>query len=156
MAIACKLEDYMTQRGVRYDIIAHPHSHNSMETAQLAHVRGDRVAKSVILKDGGGFLMAVLPSTCHLHVEQLSRELNRDLRLATEDELPALFTDCEVGAIPPVGLAYGMPTVVDESLAEQPEVFFEAGDHEQLIRVNRESFGTLMDDAGHARFAVHF
>jgi Ala-tRNA(Pro) deacylase len=147
MATACKLEDYMTQHGIRFAVIRHPHSRSSMETAELAHVPGDRLAKSVIrrrcrVRDGG------LPSTHHVQLGQLSRELNRTLRLAMEDELPALFADCEKGAIPPVGLAYGMTTIVDNSLAAQPEVYFEAGDHETLIRVTRDAFTELMEHAG--------
>jgi len=154
MAIAQTVEHYMAERGIRYDVISHPHSRNSSETAELAHVPGDRLAKSVVLEDDDGFLMAVLPSTCHIRLGKLSREMNRRLRLATETELPDIFTDCELGAIPPVGLAYGVPTVVDDGIALQPEIYFEAGDHEQLIRMSREDFRTLMDHAGHARFAA--
>jgi Ala-tRNA(Pro) deacylase len=116
MAIAQTVESYMAKRGVRYDVIPHAHSHNSAETAQLAHVPGDRLAKSVILEDDHGFVMAVLPSTCHIRLGRLSREMNRRFRLATENALPNLFVDCELGAIPPVGLAYGMSTVIDEDI----------------------------------------
>jgi Ala-tRNA(Pro) deacylase len=154
MAIAHTVESYIAQRGIPYDVISHAHSHNSAETAQLAHVPGDRLAKSVILEDDQGFVMAVLPSTCHIRLGRLSREMNRRLRLATENELPKLFTDCELGAIPPVGLAYGVSTVIDDGISEQPEIYFEAGDHERLIRMKREDFRTLMDHAGHARFAA--
>jgi len=155
MAIASRVQDYMGQQGVKYDVIAHPRSHNSMETAQLAHVRGDLVAKSVVLEDDDGFIMAVLPSTCHVRLGQLSRQLNRKLRLATENELSTLFADCELGAIPPLGLAYGMTTVVDDSMVSQPEVYFEAGDHEKLIHMKQDDFGVLMNHAGRARFAAH-
>jgi len=34
-------------------------------------------------------------------------------------------------------------TVMDESLSEQPEIWFEAGDREQLVQVSREQFSTL-------------
>ncbi len=154
MAIASRVEDYLLERGVTYDVITHPHSNNSMQTAQFAHVRGDRVAKSVVLEDDSGFVMAVLPSTCHVRLGLLSRQFNRNLRLATEHELSDLFADCELGAIPAVGLAYGMTTVVDDSLAAEPEIFFEAGDHEKLIRLKRDDFGALMQHAEHARFAT--
>ncbi len=154
MAIAYRVENYMVQHGVEYDVVTHAHSHNSMETAELAHVPGDRLAKSVVLEDDEGFVMAVLPSTCRIMLGRLSRELNRKLRLATENELSTLFGDCEPGAVPPVGLAYGMTTVVDKCLADQPEIYFEAGDHEQLIRMRQDEFMTLMDHARHARFAA--
>ena len=153
MAIAHKVQDYMTEHGVRYDIVMHPHSHNSMETAEVAHVPGHHLAKAVILEDEDGFVMVVLPSTCHVRLGVLSRELNRRLRLAHESQLPELFADCEAGAIPPVGLAYGLPTFIDEHLTDTPEVYFEAGDHEQLIRMDRDQFKVLMEHVGRARFA---
>jgi Ala-tRNA(Pro) deacylase len=143
----------MGAHGVAYEVVAHPHSHSSMETAELAHVPGHRLAKSVVLEDEDGFVMAVLPSTCHVRLGVLSRELNRRLRLATESQLQTLFADCETGAIPPVGLAYGIPTIVDERLTQLPEVYFEAGDHEQLIRMKADQFARLMEHVGHARFA---
>ena len=110
MAIAHRIEDYMMQYGVQYDVVTHPHSRSSMETAELAQVPGDRLAKSVVLEDEDGFLMAVLPSTRHVRLGRLSQELNRRFRLATEEEIGALFEDCERGAIPPLGSAYGMYT----------------------------------------------
>ena len=154
MAIAHTLESYIAERGIPYEVISHAHSHSSAQTAEFAHVPGDRLAKSVILEDDDGYVMAVLPATCHVKLGRLSRELNRRLRLATENTLPDLFGDCEMGAIPPVGLAYGVSTIVDDDIAQQPEIYFEAGDHEKLIRMSREDFGTLMNHAGRARFAA--
>jgi len=154
MAIPHTVESYIAERGIPYDVISHEHSHSSAQTAELAHVPGDRLAKSVILEDDAGYVMAVLPSTCHVRLGRLSRELNRKLRLATEKTLPDLFGDCELGAIPPVGLAYGVSSIVDDDIAPQPEVYFEAGDHEKLIRMSREDFRSLMDHAGYAKFAA--
>jgi len=154
MAIAPKVQDYMARSGAKYEVLTHPHSQNSMETAELAHVPGNRLAKSVVLQDDDGFVMAVLPSTCHVQVAELCREMNRNLRLVTEKDLPRAFTDCELGAIPPIGQAYGVTTVLDDSLTEEPEIYFEAGDHEQLIRMQRDDFVALMDRAAHARFAA--
>lgn len=155
MAIAMKLQDYLTQHGLRYDVLHHPHSHNSMETAQLAHVPGKNLAKSVVLEDEDGFLMAVLPSTHHIRLGMLGKALKRRLRLATEDELASLFEDCELGAVPPVGAAYGMRTVIDDSLTDHPEIYFEAGDHESLIQTSREDFLAMMEGASHMRFGEH-
>lgn len=156
MAIASKVQDYMNQRGLRYDVLTHPHSHNSMETAQLAHIPGKCLAKTVVLEDeDNGFLMAVLPSTHHVQLGRLSKTLNCKLRLATEDEIARLFEDCELGAIPPVGAAYGMRMIVDDSLADYPEIYFEGGDHEQLIQMSRDDFMAMMERADHMHFGEH-
>ncbi|NMG53384.1 aminoacyl-tRNA deacylase [Aromatoleum aromaticum] len=156
MAIASKLQEYMSEHGLRYDVLTHPHSHNSMETAQLARVPGNCLAKSVVLEDDDGFLMAVLPSTQHVQLGWLSKAMQSNLRLASEDELSALFADCEPGAVPPAGIAYGMRMVVDDTLAEQPEIYFEGGDHEKLIQMSCEDFMRMMEEAKHIRFGEHY
>jgi Ala-tRNA(Pro) deacylase len=153
MAIARTVEEYLLNHGVRFDVVPHRHSHTSMETAQFARIPGDRIVKSVILEDDEGFVMAILPSTRHVMLGVVSKAMKRKLHLATEDELPALFGDCDPGAIPPIGPAYGVGVVIDDSVRLQAEIYFEAGDHENLIRMTRRDFMGLMQDASVAQFA---
>ncbi len=154
MAIASTVSNYLVAQGVEYDVLTHPHSATSGESAQAAHVPGSRLAKSVILEDEQGYLMVVLPSSRQVDLLELHRQLNRNLVLATESELGGLFSDCEIGALPPIGSAYGVETVVDDAIAEQPDIFFEAGDHEQLIHVSAETFQSLLGEhVQHGRFS---
>jgi len=146
MAIASTVSNFLMAQDVDYDVLAHPHTATSGESAQAAHVPGSRLAKSVILEDEQGFLMVVLPSSRQVNMQELHRQLNRNLVLATEHELGGLFADCEIGALPPIGSVYGVETVVDDAIAEQPDIFFEAGDHEQLIHVSGETFQTLLGE----------
>ena len=154
MAIASTVSNYLAEHDVAYDVLTHPHTASSGESAQAAHVPGTRLAKSVVLEDEQGYLMVVLPSNRQVNLGELHRLLNRNLGLATESELGGLFIDCEIGALPAMGPAYGMETVVDDTLAEQSDIYFEAGDHEQLIRVSAETFQTLLgESAWHGRFS---
>ena len=154
MAIASTVSNYLAEHDVAYDVLAHPHTATSGESAQAAHVPGTRLAKSVVLEDEQGYLMVVLPSNRQIDLGELHRQLNRNLGLATEGELGSLFVDCEIGALPAMGPAYGMETVVDDTLAEQSDIYFEAGDHEQLIHVSAETFQTLLGErARHGRFS---
>jgi len=98
------------------------------------------------MEDDQGYIMVVLPSNRQVNLGELHRQLNRNLGLATESELSRLFKDCEVGALPAIGPAYGMETVVDDTLAEQADIYFEAGDHEQLIHVSSETFQSLLGE----------
>jgi len=146
MSIASTVSDYLAEHDVAYDVLTHPHTASSGETAEASHVPGNRLAKSVILGDEQGYLMVVLPSNRQVNLGELHRQLNRNLGLATESELGSLFADCETGALPAMGPAYGLETVVDDLLAEQPDIYFEAGDHEQLIHVSAETFQMLLGD----------
>jgi Ala-tRNA(Pro) deacylase len=152
MAIAPLVEDYLSRHEARYDLVAHPRSRFSIETADVADVPGDRLVKAVLLEDDDGMVLAVLPSTCSIHLGHLSTETHRRLRLADEGELQDVFTDCKPGAIPPLGPAYGLRTILDDSLEAQPDVFFEAGDHEHLVHMTAQQFMALVGPAK----TVHF
>lgn len=147
MTIASTVSRYLAEFDVPYDVMAHTHTATSTESATVAHVPGNLVAKSVILEDAGGFLMVVLPADRRLDLGELKRQLQRNLELASEYELGNLFSDCEIGALPALGPAYGLETLVDDAIVEQPEIYFEAGDHEQLIHVSAEVFETLMGES---------
>jgi Ala-tRNA(Pro) deacylase len=155
MSIASGVINYLVAQHVDFDVVSHPRTVTSQETAQYSHVSGDNLAKSVVLEDDRGYLLAVLPASCRVDLGELHRLTNRNLGLATEFELGALFEDCETGAVPPLGSAYQLETIVDDSLAEQPDIYFESGDHEQLIHVSSEVFDALMSEAQVSHFSKH-
>lgn len=153
MSMSATLQQCLSAKGARYDVLHHPYSHSSAETAAAAHVPGERLAKTVLLEDEHGYVAAVLPSTHAVRLAELWARTGRHLTLAKESDIRELFKDCDVGALPPVCTAYGMQTWLDESLARQPDVYFEAGDHEALVHMDTGQFLALMDQAERARFA---
>ena len=152
MAIAITLQQYLDKSGIDYDVLPHTLTETSIDTAQTTHIPPEQIAKSVILEDEDGYLMAVIPANQHIELGQLSRQLERRLGLATEDELAGLFSDCDLGAIPPIGEAYHMDVVMDSSLESCPDVYFEAGDHTGLVHVRGPAFLQLMQHAHHGHF----
>jgi len=155
VSIAAAVQDYLAREGVPYDTIAHEHTRDSSHSAQAAHIPGDRLAKCVMLEDDKGYLMAVVPATHKVDLGALHRELNRNLGLAIDRELVVLFKDCELGALPPLGLAYGIDTILDESLVDSPDIYFEAGDHRALIHMSGSDFLRLMANVPRGRISHH-
>ena len=150
MSIAKTVESCLEQHRIAYDVISHAHAISSGDTAKAAAVLPCQIAKPVILGDEQGYVMAVVPGDRHVDVDQLSHQLGRRLRLVDEGTFAHLFTDCELGAIPPLGPAYGVDTIIDDRLLEQAQVCFVAGDHDELVRVDQESFRTLIAGARQA------
>ncbi len=150
MSISERLSNYLEQRGARYEIHAHEPSHSSAETARMAHVLPHSLAKPVILEDESGCVMAVVPGDKVVRIGQVARLLGRkDLHLADEGHIAELFPDCVIGAVPPVGMAWEMETIVDEELDHNDVVYMESGDHQCLLSLPRDQFHTLMSDARH-------
>lgn len=153
MPISPTVDTCLRNAGVEFDVVRHPHSHSSTETAATAAIPGDRLAKTILLEDEQGYVGAVLPSTHHLRLSELWDHTGRRLSLANESDIRAVFKDCELGAIPPVCTAYGMKTLMDDSLSTQPDIYFEAGDHETLIHMRTEQFMRLMQQAETGHFS---
>jgi Ala-tRNA(Pro) deacylase len=155
MGIPSTIRAFLDSRDTDYTVVLHPHSESSMRTAEAAQVSGDRVAKAVLLKDENGYLLAVLPASFTVQVGALQDLLERPVELAPEADLAVVFPDCEVGAVPALGPAYDIPTVIDDSLVKLPEIYFEAGDHEELIQVTGAAFADLLGQAEYLSFGVH-
>jgi Ala-tRNA(Pro) deacylase len=155
MTIAASVQDYLFREGVHYDLIAHESTQDSNHSAQAAHISGDRLAKCVMLEDDKGFLMAVLPASHKVDLGAVRRQLNRELGLVTDRELVDLFKDCEPGALPPLGLAYGIDTILDQRLVDAPDIYFEAGDHRALVHVSGSGFLKLMANAARGHISHH-
>lgn len=155
MAIALTLERYLDTKHVKYDVIAHEPTNSSMQTAQACHIPGDRLAKAVLLRDEVGYALAVLPASHHIRLSELRRQFGDDVELATEREIADLFQDCVRGAIPVLGECYGLDVVVDDSIEEQPDVYFEGGDHATLVHMSHAQFAGLTATARHGCFSAH-
>lgn len=155
MTIAKRLKKYLDNAGVRYDTVDHPRTATANETAEAAHVPGDNVAKSVVLHHEEGYVVAVVPASHRIDFMALQETLDRRISLASEREICALFDDCDVGAAPPIGAAYGVTTLFDKSLAGKPEIWFEGGDHRTLVHVSGKDFDGLMKDAKRKTISYH-
>lgn len=155
MAIANQIEQFLNRNQFQYDVILHSHSQYSMETAEASHVPGDQLAKAVILKDQDQYTMAILPATHRIDLGKLRHGTHRDFGLATEQEIGELFADCETGAVPPVGQPYDLPMLMEENLDALDDVYFEAGDHDQLIHMSGSEFQRLTAESERRHFSHH-
>jgi Ala-tRNA(Pro) deacylase len=153
MTIAASVMNTLTSAHISYEVVDHPKSLSSAETAYVAHVPDDHIAKGVLVKDASGYLLVVIPASHWVNFKRLREELGRDLQLAEEAEIERLFMDCVPGAVPPLGDVYGVETLLDEALNSLAKVYFEAGDHERLIKVEAGQFKSLMQGVRHGHFS---
>ncbi|NDJ79625.1 MULTISPECIES: aminoacyl-tRNA deacylase [Vibrio] len=154
MTMSNRLDHYLTEHHIHFQTVNHSHSNSSLQSGVAAGIPLNNLAKGVILEDHQGrHMMAVLPANNKISLSRLNDELNASFHLIKEREVYRLFTDCDNGAIPPVGSAYHMATICDEMLANLEHVYLEAGDHETLIKLDKEAFRELMGESRFLRFS---
>jgi len=140
-----KIRTFLDDHHVKYVVITHSKAYTAQGIAALAHIPGQELAKTVIVKLDGALAMAVLSASCQVDLLALKKAVGVDEAvLATETEFKQNFPDCETGAMPPFGIFYGVPVYMDESLTHEREITFNAGTHVELIRMSCADFEMLV------------
>jgi len=144
--ITRRVEELLQRAHVAYDVVPHPETFTAHEAADATHIPDHQIAKVVVVQDTRGRdYVVVLPASRHVDLEALGRCTDgAPLVLAREDHLTFVFPDCEVGAMPPFGQLYGVPVYVDRCLQPGADVFFQAGNRHELVRMSWRAFERLL------------
>ncbi len=139
------VEALLRERGIPYVMHHHPPAFTAQRLAAFEHVPGKMVAKVVIAFADEQMLMLVLPAPSSVNLMKLAEAAETEnVRLALESEFATVFPDCETGAMPPFGNLYGLPVLVDRSLAEDEEILFPACAHTETIRMRYADFAEIV------------
>ena len=142
---ARKLREFLDKHGTKYITIIHSPAYAAQEVAHVAHIPGKELAKTVILRVDGGFVMAVVPAMYKIDLEAFRSAVGADaVALARENEFADIFPSCELGAMPPFGNLWNMPVYVAEQLAEDDRIAFNAGSHTELVQMAYADFERLV------------
>jgi Ala-tRNA(Pro) deacylase len=165
MEIPKPLIDCLDQNKVQYEILHHTEAVTAQRIAQAEHVKGRHQAKVVMLKSGDQHLIVVLPADHHIDLEKIEKAIGKSVSLGKENDFKSLFPDSVIGAMPPFGNLYGLPTYVDKHLAEQDRCFgnlyglptyvdkhlaeqdyivFEAGTHTDAIKMSYSDYEKIV------------
>jgi len=143
MSVPSRLKSFLDSNHVPYESMPHSTSYTAQGVAAVMQISGKEMAKTVVLRTGAkgeDTILAVLPGPRHVRLDKLAAVLGQPVRLATELEFSSLFPDCELGAMPPFGSLYNLPVLVDESLAKDVEIVFNAGTHHDAMRMRYDDF----------------
>jgi len=140
-----KVTAFLDEHHTRYVVISHSKAYTAQGIAAIAHIPGQELAKTVIVKLDGALGMAVPPASYQVDLLALKKAVGvKDASLASEREFKQHFPDCETGAMPPFGNLYAIPVYVDETLTHDTEIAFNAGTHLELIRMSCGDFERLV------------
>jgi Ala-tRNA(Pro) deacylase len=134
---------FLAEHHIAFERLYHAPAYTSQRRARHLHVPGRRLVKSVLLRAPASYLLAVLPADAHVDLAALGQALGGPVRLASAEEIPAVFRDCEWGALTPFGSLYGLSTVLDDSLDPEALIVFEGHTHVEAIRMRCRDFERL-------------
>lgn len=140
-----RLEQYLRQEQVPYQIQHHPVAFTAQQIAESEHISGKKVVKSVVVLADHNLVLLALPAALRVDLEKVRSLLRaRDVRLAQEDEFEAAFPDCEIGTMPPFGNLYHMAVYVDPGLSRQETIVFPIGTRTETMSLKYADFERLV------------
>lgn len=148
-----RMERFLDEHMIPFDIVAHPHSQTSVETARAADVPASRVVKGVLLDGAGCQMVAMIPADQEIRLGKLGLDNGMEFSLADEASVSRLFGECEPGVVPGLPNVWGVEVVWDDDLMAQPDLYLEGGDHERLLHVETRYLREMFGDAAHCHFS---
>lgn len=128
MTVYEKIIELLNSNNIKYQALEHEPTPTCEDSARVRGTSMDQGAKALICFADKQPILIVLPCSYKLDSKVFKNEFKvRDLRFATPEEVFQL-TGLQVGAIPPFGKLFEMPTYIDEKLNTNENIAFNAGD----------------------------
>ena len=130
-----RVADFLVEQDVPFETLLHPPAFTAQKRARFLRLPGREVAKVVLLHGPDGYVLAVLAAPCRVDTERVALALGGPVRLADDEEIAAVFRDCEWGVVPPFGTLYGLPVLLDDGIAPDTLMVFETTTHAEAVRL---------------------
>lgn len=145
MAVARLIKEYLAENKIAFEELKHPIAFTAQEVAAAQKVKGKDLAKTVVVKTGADFALAVVEAPDLVDLAKL-KEISKSaaVELATEGEFRTLFPECELGAMSPLGTLHNLPVYADAKLTKDEYIVFTAGTHTDTIKMKFKDFSKLV------------
>ena len=136
---------FLDKSGISYETSEHHPTFTAQRIAAVEHEPGRFVAKPVIINVDGKYMMCVLAACSKIDLRSLKNQLGANsIELVDESVLSIMFEDCELGAEPPFGNLYDLPTIMDKALTDDDHILFQANTHERAIRMKMADYRAIV------------
>ena len=131
-----EITKFLESNNVSYKETEHEPVYTSEQAARVRGISMSRAAKSLLLKSGDDFVLAVLPGNRKLDTKKLRNLLKaKDLHFATREEVKNKM-GCEIGACYPFGNLIGVPVYADISISKNSTVFTNPGVQNRTMEIS--------------------
>jgi Ala-tRNA(Pro) deacylase len=138
-----RVSEFLNGEHIAFETLLHAPAYTAQHRAKFLGVSGKQVAKAVLLRGQEGYLLAVLPAPKRIDTNSLSSTLGGPIVIASAEEVAVVFRDCEWGVVGPFGKLYGIPSVLDSSIALDDMMIFESDTHAEAIRIRCRDYESL-------------
>lgn len=140
------IREFLTDRAISCDSVSHQAMLTLEALAEQLFIPLHQFARAQLLRDGVGYVLAILPLGCHLDFVSIKNETGREVEMAWPEEYTALFGQLNSKAIPPLSALFGMECYVDARLMNNENIFFPDGSGHGILKISVTDFLALQKE----------
>jgi len=145
MAVPKKVLNFLEKSKIKFEIIEHKKVFTAFDKSQTLKVPQKIVGKTLVLKADKKLILALIPANKKLDLRKL-KKFGKKIELAKESLIKKKLKGVKVGAVPPFGILWGLPTIVDSSFKKQKEIILNSGDWNFSIKISPKNLEKLIPD----------
>ncbi len=157
MPVPSKIIKYLDLSRVKYERIEHKTVYTAYDKVATLKVKPNVIGKTLVLKIDNELAMVLIPGNKNLDKNKFKKVANdwrkkieqksvKNIDFISEKVMKNKFKGVKVGAVPPFGNLWKLPTFVDKSLMEQTKIVVNGGDYEWSIKISPSIFKKIIPD----------
>ena len=148
MPVPKKIISFLEKSKVKYEIIKHRTVYTAFDKAKTLRIPEKIVGKSLIFKMGGKLAIALIGANKNLDLQRIKKlAKTKKLDFVSEKVIKNKFKGMKMGAVPPFGNLWGIPTFIDRSFIRAKEIILNGGDYNFSIKIKSEELTKLIPDS---------
>ncbi len=141
--LTLRIIDLLTARGVAHRVLRHAPVRTSEEASQVRGTPLEAGAKALVCHADDRVVLIVIPADARLDNRAFKHLAGvKNVRMIDAERVHELV-GAPVGAVPPFGSLFGLPTYADEEVAERDMIAFNIGGRDVSVTMSGRDYAAL-------------
>jgi len=147
MVIPSKILKFLERSKLKYEPIEHRTVYTAHDKAKTLRFPEKVIGKTLILKTDKKLALVLIPADKNLDKNKFRKIAKvKKTDFVSEKFMRDKFKGMKVGAVPPFGGLWTLPTFIDKSLLQKPKIVVNGGNYNWSIKITPAVLKKLMPE----------
>ena len=136
MPISKKIINFLEKNKAKYEAIRHRTVYTAFDKAATLRVPQKIIGKTLIVRVDKNPVLILIPANKNLDLQKLKKITKaKKADFIREAWMKKQLVGVKVGAVPPFGNLWGLPTFVDQTLMKNPKIIVSGGNYNWSLKM---------------------
>lgn len=143
--ISPRILNLLEKAKVKYKIVEHKKVFTAFDKAKTLKISPQIVGKTVIIKGKKQLFLFLIPANKNLDLKKIKKKIKEEkIKIASEKLIKNKMKGVKLGAIPPFGILWKIPTFVDKSFLQEKKIIVNSGQWNFSLEIFPKDFQKII------------